>query len=1016
MLIGKTSQYYKKLTSSNAKMEEYEIDSSDRIVIDKPIEKVFLTAIGIIGEISAKIQRNKENYKKILEEGKEELLFSAKFIEDYYNGNLNSKNGNLYLIIAATAYYFSGNIGNSKVLMNKINVKDLNLNVNGLEYAIVSLLKDKFDASNEAKYEGKYNSYLINMKQNMNIFFKEYYLPKYDEKKEFRKLVYQNGTDLELLFVDIFLTIYDLKIANSFIKLSNEYINIENDTFKRELIENNKIKELWPSQKNIGENGVFKGKSAVIQLPTGSGKTKSLTILLSVYFLQHSKKIAVIIAPFRALCREISNDLKKDFGNNDSIKIDEMNDILNEENIFIFENNIKTVLILTPEKFTYILKKQREIIDEIGLIIFDEGHIFDEWQRGINYELLISNLKMLLNNDTQKVLISAVGNNLEKINEWLNGEDRTTIKNNLVKSTEKSICFVNWQTFEKNLYGYLNFLNPLDMETEFYVPRFIKISALTKKPKERKIRYFPELNFRKIKDEYNDIAIYCGIKLCIKGSTIIFCGNKKTASKILKRILDLKERDYNISNLKASSSLEEIEKLSYIISKNYGEDNEYFDGAKEGAFIHHADISNGIKISLEYAVKHELISFLICTSTLAQGVNLPIKYLIITSIYQASNIIKSRDFNNLIGRAGRPGMYTEGTIIFSDPYVYMYKEHPKYKYKWYKYKSLITNNEQDSENISMITEMVNEEVLNIIESYYNGNLEETLKAYLLGFEASKRDKEQDKITSLLKLLSQIENFIMGYLTKEKLEENVESVERIATETLAYYLADDVKKENIIRLFMMIAKFCYENVPTAEKRYLYSENVFGVKDNNIIEEYIIENIDKIVNSETTKQLFENLYELIILIQKENLNIKEISNLWIDGYSYKEILEMSDNILDISECLKICNKKISYELPLIVSAVQDNLKYKINENNNIFDTFNLLVKQLKYGIRTNIGIKIYELGFSDREVTKEIEEYLNDNIQKDLNVFNVKDIIVEERESILNILAKYPSVFKYHLDIL
>lgn len=55
MLIGNKSQYYKKLTSSNAKMEEYDVANEDRIVIEEPIEKVFLTAIGVIGEVSANI-------------------------------------------------------------------------------------------------------------------------------------------------------------------------------------------------------------------------------------------------------------------------------------------------------------------------------------------------------------------------------------------------------------------------------------------------------------------------------------------------------------------------------------------------------------------------------------------------------------------------------------------------------------------------------------------------------------------------------------------------------------------------------------------------------------------------------------------------------------------------------------------------------------------------------------------------------------------------------------------------
>ncbi len=1016
MLIGNTSQYYKKLTSANAKMEEYDIDNNERIAIDKPIEKVFLTAIGIIGEISANIQRNENAINLILNTNREKLLFSAKFIEDYNNGNINVKNKNLYLIISAVAYYLANNIGNSKVLINKINTDELDLNINGLDYAIVKLLKDEFDTSDEEKYQGKYFSHLIDMKKKLENFLKYYYISYYDEKKKFRTEVYKEGSDEELLFADIFLTIYDLKVKNSFINLSNEYINIENDEFKRKLIENNKIKELWPSQKNIGENGVFKGKSAVIQLPTGSGKTKSLTILLSTYFLHTSKKLAVIVAPFRALCREITNDLMNDFGNNDSIKINEMNDILNEENLFTFGNDAKAVIILTPEKLTYILKKQKEIIDEIGLIIFDEGHIFDEWKRGINYELLISNLKLLLNDDTQKVLISAVGSNLVTINKWLNGIEGVTIKNNLIKSTEKSVCFINWKSIGNNLYGYLNFLNPLNMESEFYVPRLIKKSLLNRKIGERSDKYFPSVDLKSLKGEDTDIAIYLGIKLCSKGSTIIFCGTKATASKILKRILDLNERKYDISNFKKTTNTEELEKLCYIISKNYGEENEYFSGAKQGIFVHHADISNGIKISLEYAMKHKLLSFLICTSTLAQGVNLPIKYLIMSSIYQAGKLIKTRDFNNLIGRAGRPGMYTEGTVIFSDPLVYELKDYgnySKYKHRWNQYRNLIMNT-GESKNISLLMEMNDNTILDIINECYKGNKEKALSEYLLSFKEKEREKEKIRINNILSLLSPIENFIMGYLTEENLENNKENIEKIAAETLGYYLSKDEQKENIVKLFMIIAEFCIKKAATPEKRYLYSKNIFGVEDNETIENYINKNMEKIINSKETDELFDNLYDLIKGLKQYDEEIKEISKLWINGYSYKAIIENNRN-LEINDFLKICNNVISYDMPLVVSAVQDILKSKI-DNSYIFGVFDLLLKQLKYGIKSEVAIKIYELGFSDREVAKELECYVNNNFCMKPNIYNVKDLLLESKQQILEILDKYPSVFKYQLELL
>ncbi len=42
--------------------------------------------------------------------------------------------------------------------------------------------------------------------------------------------------------------------------------------------------ELWPAQIRLGEVGVFSGKSAIVQMPTSSGKTKSMSIAIRVAF------------------------------------------------------------------------------------------------------------------------------------------------------------------------------------------------------------------------------------------------------------------------------------------------------------------------------------------------------------------------------------------------------------------------------------------------------------------------------------------------------------------------------------------------------------------------------------------------------------------------------------------------------------------------------------------------------------------------------------------------------------
>ena len=48
----------------------------------------------------------------------------------------------------------------------------------------------------------------------------------------------------------------------------------------------------------------------------------------------------------------------------------------------------QVVLVATPEKFNYVLRHSPEIAEKIKLIIYDEGHQFDNGNRGITYELL----------------------------------------------------------------------------------------------------------------------------------------------------------------------------------------------------------------------------------------------------------------------------------------------------------------------------------------------------------------------------------------------------------------------------------------------------------------------------------------------------------------------------------------------------------------------------------------------------------------------------------------------------
>src|SRR5262245_21532909 len=66
---------------------------------------------------------------------------------------------------------------------------------------------------------------------------------------------------------------------------------------------------------------------------------------------------------------------------------------------------------------------------------------------------------------------------------------------------------------------------------------------------------------------------------------------------------------------------------------------------------------------LKVLIDHGLARVVIATSTLSEGVNMPVTYLLIPSVYRATEVFTIQEFANLIGRAGRPGVSSEGHVL-----------------------------------------------------------------------------------------------------------------------------------------------------------------------------------------------------------------------------------------------------------------------------------------------------------------------------------------------------------------
>lgn len=1047
MLIGSNSKYLLKKTRSKAKMIEFGVPEEAHIAIEKNVEDLFLLTVAIVGNITATIIRNPYlEIDAVLAEEKSALEFSSKYFDAYLESKMDKGADDYYLLLGSIAYYLCDYVGSSIVLANKIDAYRINIDASGIENALVWLLLNQFHQKNIVSKDESIINHLNILKYDLNAFWCKGQEPDLNNLYDFRNYVYSNRSDLELFLCDAFCSIYILKIHHSAVRLLPRYMQLDISKLNQLIFHNDSLRELWSSQRRLGDIGIFAGKSAVIQMPTSSGKTKAISLIISSAFLSKRTQLAVVVAPFRALCREISYDLSHDFSFDNTINVDELSDVLQKETLRMdfYNKDQKTVLVATPEKLIYLLRHHGELAKQLGVIIFDEGHLFDEAERGIVYELLISTIKSTVNETVQKILVSAIIPNASQISDWLNGNEGVVVSDNSIKSTQKTIAMTDWVNLGGKNYGYLYFVNPEQPdEEELYVPRVIPIVEMKKLKKERNDRFFPEVNFKDQKVSHNDIAIYYGLILCYNGGVGIFCGKKDTANSILKRIIDIESRGYSINSLIDTSDKVEVSQICNLIKENYGEDNIYYLAGMKAAFCHHAGISNGIKISIEHAMRKGKLNFIVCTSTLAQGVNLPIRYLAISSIYQSNERIKVRDFHNLIGRAGRSGIFTEGTILLTESFVYngRMNKMSQQEWKWDGYKKLINNSNSEpcsSRILSLINPCIigygkNSMSINmrsIIQKYYNDtNSINEFYEYVCDKYPEHYDSAKVNIDFAIKSLGSIESFLMAYLLEDSWENCEESVRQIAVQTLAYYLANDEEKKYIIELFEIIGKYCLESMKEPQQRYICSRSLLSVKKMLYIQEWVEDNIETILNCSNTKNLFSCLFNCLVsiidnaLVKKmEHLNhLLTMGKMWIKGETYLNILKWCNNeklkikkrkkyvSVCLDDVIKICDMVLSYDITVVLSAISEVVGALVDETHNTLDLLGHLSLELKYGLPYGNAISIYELGFSDRVVSQKIAAYFDSNKIIALSKYEATNYIRDNYNYIEAVIRNFPSFY-------
>lgn len=1017
MIFKNRSNYMLKYEKAKAKLVEFNVKKEDYPRFQLDSTDLIYTILYVLSRYCEEIITNPNANEA------HELFSELTIVAQYYDAATKSEQwqdyDNLFLLLGSTAYFLSENFGSARVLIDRIRNWRPNDNVMDLLYSTLRflLLGEVYKPTWGAK------NYIIYHEAVFKHFnFGDSPQAIYESLRRLYEEVDYSQNEIDITYLDFLYGISFCAINHSAWILLPKYSGIDSKLWREYLSSSGSIKLLWPAQKIVFQAGALSGNNIVVPLPTGVGKTKSLEIIIRSFFMRTGIRIALVVAPLRALCNEITSDLTIAFG--DVVIINQFTDTTQEDFDLELIENTKYVFICTPEKFSYILRHDSNFLSSIGLFIFDEAHLFDDSSRGIQYELLMAEVARSRSPESQMILFSAVLSNSEQIGDWLFGNTDSVVDYSLVKSTEKSIGFLSADQT-------IHYYEKDDMSQEsFYVPKSINTVQLRLQGRERRPRIFPDNNPQ-------DLAIYYAISLCRQNGAAIFAGQVRSVAPIMRRIIDINNRGYDLTDLLKNGDRTQIGKLQQMFQLHYGTDSELTGAAKIGVFPHYANLPNGIKMAIEFALKKRHIHLVVCTTTLAESVNIPIKYLIITTFSYGESKIQIRKMQNLIGRTARSGIHTEGSAIVTDAKYFDNRSSWKGggKYRWDDCKKMFDYGYTEA-CTSTLLELVSDFQVDYEKSFRG----EALAAYLIAeygnplcfnnLKERLRDSysklvSQDrferyspiidkKVDQFERILENVENYLCYVYNSESDSETFDSiVEDLANSTFAFYLADQRQKDYLKRIFSQIGEKIKRDIGTSSATY-FAKSLYGIEMSKLILQWVNENLEKIEEC-SINELQGIVADLFVQLFPEGISMPRetffaILTEWISGKLYVDIYRAFHNDVSIAQIERVCSNIISYDLSFLVGNIIDGIG---NRSEKASRSLSFLQKQIKYGVSSQLQILVCENIFDDRYLARILEKMFG-QLGIPLSEKDLKKRMRNNAQAVLDLLKDYPDFFTYRFS--
>jgi DEAD/DEAH box helicase len=429
---------------------------------------------------------------------------------------------------------------------------------------------------------------------------------------------------------------------------------------------------LWPPQlrllSSIEPNPLLPDvKRVFLSLPTTAGKS----LIAQAFVLTHLAAVGTgvcYVAPTRSLCREVRRNLRSRLR------------LVNRE--VVVETGMAgpvrvtlpaDVEVMTPERLAYLLRTApEETLSRFGMFVIDEAHTVGDPTRGWTLEGVISFLHLATRDSPHKLVLlsSSIGNRAHFAawldpqgtgvalhEDWRGPRRLTGVYTSEPITSERVVRRTRSNDFPERE------LMPLRGVLRVRSGAGRRIQQLSlRDPVGTLALDHPARGSRRRRNATDTTAFYRQLVPLIRalgraGPVLVICATRQSTRRLADALAET-----------LGSAGTDAQQLSDLVAERIGARHPIVPILRRGVAPHYAALPDDVLVAIEEAIRSSAVRYIVATTTLTEGVNLPVHTVVIAeqgafgSEGYEEYITGSR-LINAIGRAGRAGRECEGWVV-----------------------------------------------------------------------------------------------------------------------------------------------------------------------------------------------------------------------------------------------------------------------------------------------------------------------------------------------------------------